>query len=576
VLWSEDPTFMIPARIRRLGFLILALFGVQAVSWMLGFVHKRVSTWLGARITADMRNELYRRTLRLRVRFHDKREVGALMNRISNDAGTLNDFLIGGIPSLVLNGLTFGGVLTFVVIMSPFLTAVVLAPIPLIWGFSYYIRRRMMPFHIRAWLAESKYWSKITELFFGIRVVKAFAQETREVNDFVARSAKVHGIHVETNRRHGPLSMLMGLLTSSGSLLVWGVGGREVVQGRMSVGTLLAFQAYIGTLYGPLLWFGEFPGWLQKALIGAQRIFEVLDAPAEAYSDKVAIPMPRIEGRIVFKGVTFGYDPSRPVLQEFNLDVKPGETIGVVGRSGAGKTTMMNLLCRFYDPDAGRIEIDGFDARRIRLEDLRRQIAVVPQDSFLFAGSVAKNIRYGKRSATFPELLRAAKIGNAHQFATKMHDGYDTDVGERGCHLSGGEKQRLAIARAVLRDPRILVLDEATSSLDVETERQIQEATRALRRGRTTFIVAHRLSTVRDADRIIVVDKGRIIEVGSHKELMKKKGVFYEMVMAQKAVSAAVPGGAPPSLPPPSDVPPSSETKTPETTTPEAPSGAAE
>mgnify|MGYP001261763452 CR=1 FL=1 len=525
----------------RAWLLLLILFGLlgaQLLGWVGGYVHKRTSSWLGARVIMDLRNDLYRQIELAPIKFHDRREVGALMSRISNDAGTLNEFLIGGIPDLVLNVLKFIGIFAFTLSMNARLTLLVLVPMPLIWVWGGFTRKKMLPWHMRAWLAETKYWAKLAEVLFGIRVVKAFAAEERETEGFMKRSQRVHDLHVATNAENAKLGNTMGLITSAGGFMLWILGGLEVLDGKMTLGTLLAFQGYVGMLYGPLTWFGEFNGWITKALVGAARIFEILDARAEKYDDPTSTELGRLEGRIKFDNVTFGYDPSRPVLKDFSLEVAPGETIGIVGRSGAGKTTMINLVCRFYDPDSGSVSVDGVDLKDARLEDLRSQIGIVLQDSFLFSGTIADNIRYAAPAATFADVMRAAKLANAHPFITRMHDGYDTEAGERGSHLSGGERQRVGIARAVLAEPRLLVLDEATSSLDVTTERQIQQAMRRLRRGRTTFVVAHRLGTVRDADRIVVIDHGRIVELGSWNELMSKEGVFYEMVKAQEAVEA--------------------------------------
>ena len=321
---------------------------------------------------------------------------------------------------------------------------------------------------------------------------------------------------------------------------MWLVGGREVISDALTLGTLLAFYAYMWMLYEPVQWFGQVNNWMTRAFAGAERIFEVIDTPAEAYKDPDAQPISEIRGEVSFKGVTFGYDKSKPVLHEINLEVTSGEMIGLVGRSGVGKTTTVNLICRFYDVDQGIIEVDGIPIEKIRLEDLRSQIGIVPQEPFLFSGTVAENISYGKPGASFEEIMDAAITANAHSFIVAKPDGYDTQVGERGGELSGGEKQRVAIARAILHDPRILILDEATSSVDVETEKQIQEAIARLTEGRTTFAIAHRLSTLRNADRLVILEGGRIIEIGTHNELMEQKGIFYELVQLQQQTSEII------------------------------------
>ena len=293
-------------------------------------------------------------------------------------------------------------------------------------------------------------------------------------------------------------------------------------------------------IYGPMEWFAEVNSWMTRAFAGAERIFEIIDAPPEAYEDPDAVAMPAMQGKVHFDGVTFGYDKSKPVLHEIDLEVAPGEMIGLVGRSGVGKTTTINLVSRFYDVDRGTLSIDGIDIRKIRLQDLRSQIGVVPQEPVLFTGTIAENISYGKPGAELDEIMDAARTANAHKFIMAKPDGYDTMLGERGAGLSGGERQRIAIARAILHDPRVLILDEATASVDVETEKQIQESIARLIEGRTTFAIAHRFSTLRNADRLVVLEAGRIVEIGTHDELLERDGRFAELVRLQREVSAII------------------------------------
>jgi ATP-binding cassette subfamily B protein len=327
------------------------------------------------------------------------------------------------------------------------------------------------------------------------------------------------------------------VLLMVGTLLVWYVGGRDVLFGRMTLGTLMAFLMYVGMFYGPIRFMSQLINWCSRSLTAAERVFEILDIRPEIRDVEDAMEMPEIQGKVEFRNVTFGYEPNKPVLKQLNFEVKPGEMIGLVGHSGAGKSTTINLLCRFYDVDEGEILIDGVPLRQIRLENLRSQIGIVPQDMFLFSGTIAENISYAKPSATREEIIRAAKIANAHDFILRKADGYETTLGEGGGGLSAGEKQRIAIARAVLHNPRILILDEATSQMDVETEKQIQEAIAELVKGRTTIAIAHRLSTLKNADRLIVLKEGGIVEMGSHEELLSKEGEFHRLVQMYQEVA---------------------------------------
>ena len=537
---QEGNTASMPERLTLLGLLVLALVGVRVLNSVMEWARGWTASWLGARITADIRNRLYQQLELLSLQFYDRRQVGAVMSRVTRDAGRLQEFLVEGLPYFIIMPLMIIGILGILFWMHWLLALLILIPVPFMIGWGAIFWKRMRLYFNRWDQAWSDIMTTVNEALSGIRVVKAFAQEAREIATFGIQNRKIRETAIRTEVNWEVFYATITLLTSFGMLIMWLFGGREVLRDALTLGTLLAFYAYLWRLYEPIEWFGEVNNWMTRAFAGAERIFEVIDTPAEAYNDPDAQPISNLRGEVSFKEVTFGYDKSKPVLHEINLDVMPGEMVGLVGRSGVGKTTTVNLICRFYDVDQGIIEIDGVPIQKIRLENLRSQIGIVPQEPFLFSGTVAENISYGKPGASFEEIIEAAITANAHNFIVAKSDGYDTQVGERGGELSGGEKQRIAIARAILHDPKILILDEATSSVDVETEKQIQEAIARLTQGRTTFAIAHRLSTLRNADRLVILDGGRIVEVGTHNELMDKKGIFYDLVQLQQQTSEII------------------------------------
>jgi len=528
------------ANFSLLVWLALGLLGLRVLGWGLEVGRGWLNVWVGSRTTADIRSQLYRRMQYLPLKVFDRRKVGTLISRITNDSDRLEGFLMFGLPHLFTNGLMLVGILGLLLYMSWGLTLFVLLPVPAIILGSLLLWKRLMA----NWTRWSARWSRLSshlnESISGIRVVKAFSQERREGVRFDQRNEGVREASVTADRSWFLFFTVINFLMSFGVFFVWYFGGRQILRQELTLGALMAFISYLWLLYGPLHWFGEINNWMTRAFAGAERIFEILDAPAEPSEDPDAVPMPRMEGRVTFKEVAFGYDRVKPVLKAIDLEVAPGEMIGLVGRSGVGKSTMINLICRFYDADRGELLIDGVDIRKVRLKDLRGQIGMVHQESFLFSGAIAENIGYGKPGASFDEIVRAAKAANAHEFIVAKPDGYDTPVGERGDKLSGGEKQRIAIARAILHDPKILILDEATSSLDTQTEKKIQEAIARLVKGRTTFAIAHRLSTLRSANRLVVIDDGKIAEVGTHEELLTRQGIFYRLVQTQKETSSVV------------------------------------
>jgi len=529
-----------PERGRLLLLIVLAMAGLRLLGTGLASARGFITAWLGAKVTYDVRAQLYQYLQRLSLRFYDKKQTGNLISRMSNDTNNLHWLVVDMIPDLVVNSLQLVGITAVLLWMNWKLTIFVLLPAPVVAVFSVAFMRRLHRVYGKQWHLWARMHEVINNVLSGIKIVKAFAQEEQEVKRFSRRNADLFSAQVRAERTWAAMWPPMAFLSGLGGLLVWLFGGHQVLDGSITIGVLMAFIGYLGMFYGPIQFLPRLNDWISRSLTAAERIFEVLDSEPEAYEDPNAVSIPRIEGRVEFRNVTFGYDKYKPVLHNVSFTVEPGKMLGLVGHSGAGKTTVINLLCRFYDVDEGQILIDGVDIRKLKLEDLRRQIGIVPQDPFLFSGTVAENISYGKPHATRDEIIRAAIAANAHDFIMQMPDGYDSQVGDRGGRLSGGEKQMIAIARAILHNPRILILDEATSSMDSETEKRIQEALARLVESRTTFAIAHRLSTLKSADHLLVLDHGRVVEYGTHEELMEKQGTYYRLVQIQSELSRSI------------------------------------
>ncbi|PYI55129.1 ABC transporter ATP-binding protein [Paenibacillus flagellatus] len=518
-------------------WLVVGLAGARVMLSVMQTLRGYIGVWVGSKLMGDIRKDTYQSLMGLSLSFFDRRQTSQFIGRINSDSEAMRQFLTDGVVWISGQVLMLAAIISMMASLSWKLTLLALLPTPLILIASVTIWPSIRNLWYRQWRAVNRINMLVGDALQGIRVVKAFGQEFAEKDRY--RDANGTLVH-ETIKMEGiwqGVFPFFALITTSGALLVWYFGGWGVIRDELSLGTLVAFTAYLGMFFGPLQWFSQAMNWTSRALAAADRVFEIMDTQSEVPTATDAVSIPRVAGRVELNNVTYGYEKHHPVLKNVSLSVEPGEMIGLVGHSGAGKSTMINMICRFYDPDQGSITVDGIDLRRIDQEDLRKQIGVVLQETFLFDGTVAENIAYSKPDATPLDIMRAAKIANAHDFIVRMPDGYDTRVGERGHRLSGGEKQRIAIARAIVHDPRILILDEATASVDTETERQIQEAIARLVKGRTTFAIAHRLSTLREADRLVVLDKGGIAETGTHEELLEKKGVYFKLVEAQKEIS---------------------------------------
>ena len=502
----------------------LGLMCVAAlVAWLLDWAKTYVMALVSERIAADLRERTYRQLISLSLEFFGGKRTGDLMSRISSDTDRINYFISVHLLDFSTDVIMIVGTALILVAKSPLLAAATLVPIPLALWMTVRVRdglRHGFDAASRAWAAMM---SVLTDTIPGIRVVKAFAQEAREVQRFGTANAHIVATNDRVNRVWSFFDPMLGLVSQGGLLIIWVVGAWLVFSNNLKVGTLTLFLTYLARFYARLESMSRMVQATQRAGASAQRIFEILDRTPSVAEPAHPVEPGRLAGAIELRDVDFRYG-NRQVLYNINLKIAPGEMIGLVGATGAGKSTLVNLICRFYDVQAGSVLADNTDVRRFPISNYRANIGIVLQEPFLFYGSIAENIAYGRPDATRADIIAAARAAKAHEFILRLTDGYDTSVGERGQNLSGGERQRISIARALLINPAILILDEATSAVDTETEREIQEALENLIQGRTTIAIAHRLSTLRKADRLVVLERGRIVEVGRHDALIDKPG----------------------------------------------------
>ncbi|MBI4979211.1 MAG: ABC transporter ATP-binding protein [Spirochaetes bacterium] len=533
---------------KMLWTVIIALASIWASSEFISFLRLRIMSITGEKIAMNLRDTLYAHMQKLSLAFFTSRSTGSLITRVSSDTDRLWDFITFGLIDIVVSVLQIIGVAVALFLQDWRLAVLVIIPLPIMTLMFYFHSKKIQVFFLRIWRKWSAMTAVLSDVIPGVRVVKAFAQEKREVDRFHKRSLAVEQeaevLHKEWTRFWPSVVMLMHTC----SLIVWVVGAPRVMQymlthGKegMPLGVFIAFTGYMWMFWAPVQHLGMMSRTVNRVTTSASRIFEVLDTVPTVVSKPDAKTISRIKGRVAFDDVSFTYDGVRNTLKGVTFDVRPGEMIGLVGPSGGGKTTLVNLICRFYDVKDGSVRVDNRDVRDLELTALRRQIGVVLQEPYLFHGTIAENIAYGSKGVSLKDILAAAKAANAHEFICGFADGYETMVGERGQTLSGGERQRISIARAILHNPRILILDEATSSVDTETEKRIQEALHRLVEGRTTFAIAHRLSTLSSANRLFVMEDGKLAEHGTHKELLKKKnGIYAKLHKTQAQLHAAI------------------------------------
>jgi len=524
--------------LKYLGVLIAALVAAYALHQLVQIGDNYVRHALGERFIFDLRVRLYAYLQKMSLSFFERTSTGELMSRVTNDLAALEHFVTHGSALTVVDLMRLIGGSIILFVLDWRLAALVLIPVPILAVALRHYNTKIRPVYrrVRARLGDIN--AKLQDNLSGIRVIQAFAREDLEHQRFTTESERYYRARVEGIRYWSIFFPAIRFLGAMGSVIVLGVGAVMVVKGQLTLGTLVAFLSYITSFYEPINRLTEVDNIFQEAIAAGERIFELLDQTTDVTDAPDAAELPAIKGEMVFDRVDFRYGSGDQVLHDISFTMAPGEMVALVGPSGAGKTSIANLICRFYDPVDGRVSVDGHDLQQIKLNSLRRQVAVVLQDAFLFNNTVFENLLYGNPDATREEIIKAAQAANAHDFIVQLPEGYDTEIGERGVKLSGGQKQRLALARAILADPRILILDEATSSVDAEAEYLIQQALERVLEGRTSLVIAHRLSTVRNADKIIVLDHGRIVEIGKHEALMQQGGLYRQLYQRQMELSA--------------------------------------
>ncbi|GIP32649.1 ABC transporter ATP-binding protein [Paenibacillus sp. J2TS4] len=525
----------------------IGLLALRLAGWLLGVLQIRLVNFTGQRILFELRQQLFNHLQSLSFRFFDGRPAGKIMSRITNDTNAIGELINGGLITLLMETTHLVGIVVILLYWDWKLALMAFTVLP----FLYLLVSRFRPKIESSWLRSRRTISAINgnvnETIQGIRVIQAFSrQETnnRRFHEINSKNRKAFMKAVSLESFVWPLVELIGMIGTC--LVVW-YGAIRVLNGDLTVGFIVAFINYLWRFWGPLSSLSKVYSQLLSAMASADRIFEILDTKPEVKDAPNAKPLPPIRGRVVFDQVSFRYAPDKPeVLRTIQLDTKPGQRIAIVGPTGAGKSTIVNMLMRFYDPTSGKVLIDGHDIKEVSLASLRSQIGIVLQDSFIFSGTIEENLRYGKKDATLEEIERAARSVRIDRLVEKFPNGYQTQVEERGSMLSVGQRQLLAFGRVLLADPKILILDEATSSVDTETEQHIQEALTTLLEGRTAFIIAHRLSTIRDADVILVIEQGRIAESGSHDELLGQQGIYanlyYNQFLMQQSLAQKASG----------------------------------
>lgn len=516
-----------------IGTQVMILLGLTAIRGLLRFGQSYLSERVSQGVSYVMRNQMYRKLEELSFSYHDQAQTGQLLSRTTSDVERLRRLTGGGVLGLVDSAVMLVGTTVILIGMHPWLALLSLAVMPgIVWVMWNHVRFQMPRWRIRQ-QTMAQLTSRVEQTLLGVSVVRGFAQEDAEIERFDGDIDYLYETSMTLTRRGSRTMPLIILMASASTVVILFFGGRMVIQGALTLGALVAFNSYVLQLVGPMRRIGFLINLIGESQASAERVFEVLDTQSDVNDAPNAQPLGQIKGAVSFDNVTFSYFRGSPVLKNVSFDVAPGQVVALLGPTGSGKSTVTNLIARFYDVSEGAVRIDGQDVRDVTLDSLRSQIGMVLQETMLFGSTVRENIAFGRTDATQEEIEAAARAAAAHNFIMEFPDGYDTEVGERGTTLSGGQRQRVAIARALLLDPRILILDDATSSVDTETEQQIQGALKRLMENRTSFVIAQRVSTVRDADMILVIDKGELVAQGRHQDLIRESGIYADIYYRQ-------------------------------------------
>lgn len=509
---------------------IIAIFVVRGLFW---YGQNYLMSYVGQSVIIDIRAAVFKKLQRLSVSFYDKNKTGTIMSYVTNDVNALQSAMVENTIEMITEGFILIGSVVAMIYLDWRLTLFTVCTFPVVLWFMEFFGKKIRKTGGRIQECTADITSVLQESVASARVIKSFVREDYEVDRFDVENRANFRANMKNAQLMATLTPVVEIVAAIGVTMIIWYGGNNVINGTITAGSLVAFLTYAVNISNPIKRLTRVIGNIQKALAAAQRVFMIIDMPEEIAESRDAKQLPEVSGKVEFKNVSFAYDDKGNVITDLSFSVKPGEVIAIVGPSGAGKSTIANLLPRFYDVNKGDIKIDGHSVREVTLDSLREQVGIVPQETMLFNGSVYNNILYGRLDATKEEIEAAAKAANAHDFIMQLTDGYETKLGDRGVNLSGGQRQRIAIARAILKNPRILILDEATSALDTESERVVQEALDRLMVGRTSFVIAHRLSTVKNADKILVLEKGNLVESGTHDELLALDGLYAHLYKIQ-------------------------------------------